>query len=52
MVRDVVVDLTRGKRTITIPLTAEQSARLARDGSALISFQTPDDEVQALDLPL
>ena len=37
---------------MTIPLSAQASAALAHDGSALISFQTADDEVQALDLPL
>jgi len=31
---------------------AAQRAKLAADGSALISFETPADEVQALDIPL
>jgi hypothetical protein len=52
VVRDIVVDLTPGRRTVTIPLNPQESARLAGDGSALVSFETPDDEVQALDLPL
>jgi hypothetical protein len=52
VVRDVVVNLSRGTRTVTIPLSAQASAALAGDGSALVSFQTADDEVQALDLPL
>jgi len=46
------VDVTAGTRTVRIPLDAAQRARLARDGSALISYLTPSDEVQALDLPL
>jgi hypothetical protein len=52
VIRDVVVNLTGGTKTVTIPLTSAAYAALARDGSALISFETPDDEVQALDLAL
>jgi hypothetical protein len=52
VIRDVVVNLTGGTKTVNIPLTPAAYAALARDGSALISFETPDDEVQALDLPL
>ena len=37
---------------MTIPLTAAQRAALERDGSALISFETPAGEVQAFDMPL
>jgi hypothetical protein len=33
-------------------IPAAQRAKLAADGSALISFETPAEEVQALDIPL
>jgi hypothetical protein len=39
-------------RRVSIPLTAGERARLARDGSVLVSFATPDDEVQALNVRL
>ena len=40
------------KRHVSIPLGADARARLAADGSALISFETPDGKVQALDVDL
>jgi hypothetical protein len=46
------VALAAGRRHISIPLDAAARARLAQDGSALISFETADDEVQALDVRL
>jgi hypothetical protein len=52
VIRDVVVEVTPGRRTVTIPLTGAQRAALARDGSALVSFETPAGEVQAFDLSL
>ena len=52
VVRSVTVPLSAGKKRVSIPLDAAARARLAADGSALISFETPDDEVQALDIPL
>jgi len=52
VVRDVAVNLTRGTKVVNIALTSAQAATLARDGSALISFETPAGEVQALDLGL
>jgi len=52
VIRDMVVNLTGGTKIVNIPLTSSAYAALARDGSALISFETPDDEVQALDLAL
>ena len=45
-------DLTPGAQTMTIDLTAAQRDRLRHDGSALISYETPDDAVQAFDVPL
>ena len=52
VVRDVAIDVTRSRHSVTIPLDAAAYERLARGGSALISFETPDDEVQALDVRL
>jgi LmbE family N-acetylglucosaminyl deacetylase len=49
VVRDVVVQVRPGRNTVTIPLTAAQRAALERDGSAIVSFETPAGEVQALD---
>ena len=46
------VELDGGFRRVTIPLSAAQRAKLAEDGSALISFETPADEVQALEIRL
>ena len=52
VVRDVAFDVTRSRHRVTIPLDAAAYERLKRGGSALISFETPDDEVQALDVRL
>jgi hypothetical protein len=52
VVRDVVVDVNRRRQTIRIPLDAAARAALERDGSALISFETPAGEVQAFDIRL
>ena len=52
VVRDAVVQLRGGRQTIRIPLDRAAHERLERDGSALVSFETPDGEVQALDLRL
>jgi hypothetical protein len=52
VIRDVVVDVTRRHQTIRVPLDAAARAALERDGSALISFETPAGEVQAFDIPL
>ena len=52
VVRDVVVRLRRGRQRILIPLDGAGYERLAREGSALVSFETPDGDVQALDLRL
>jgi hypothetical protein len=41
-----------GTQHVSIPLDAGSRARLAKDGSALISFETGGDEVQAFDEPL
>ena len=52
VVRDVIEPLRAGRERIRIPLDGAAYARLARDGSALISFETPAGEVQAIDLRL
>jgi hypothetical protein len=50
VVDSVTLDLGAGSRHVSIPLDAQQRERLAADGSVLISFETADGEVQALDL--
>ena len=52
VVRDVEVAVSSGMQRVTIPLDADAFAKLAADGSALLSFETPNDEVQALDIAL
>jgi hypothetical protein len=52
VLRSVTVPLSAGKRHVSIPLDAAARQRLAQDGSALISFETPGDAVQALDIRL
>jgi hypothetical protein len=52
VVRDVKVPLTHGTHTVTIPLDAAAYDKLLADGSALVSFETPDGEVQAFDLEI
>ena len=52
VVRDQVVQIRRPWQTVTIPLDAAAYAKLRQGGSALVSFETEDDEVQALDVPL
>jgi hypothetical protein len=44
--------ITKGVQRFSIPLTAAQRAKLAADGHLLISFETPQNEVQAFDLKL
>ncbi len=52
VVRDLVVQVRAGRQTVRIPLDDAAYAKLARDGTALVSFETPADEVQALELRL
>ena len=53
VVKSLTVQVTgAGTQRVSIALTPEERAKLARDGSALVSFATPNDEVQAFDLPL
>jgi hypothetical protein len=41
-----------GFTRVRIPIDAAADERLGRDGSALVSFETADGEVQALDVRL
>jgi hypothetical protein len=52
VVGDKVSNLGAGTTRVSIPLTQAGFAKLASGGSALISFETPNDEVQAFDVPL
>ncbi len=52
VVRDLKVQLTAGTRHVSIPVDSAARDKLAKDGRALVSFETPYDEVQALDLQL
>ena len=52
VVADRVVAVTAGTQRITIDLDSAGRAKLAADGSALVSFETSGGEVQAFDLPL
>jgi LmbE family N-acetylglucosaminyl deacetylase len=52
VVRDVTTDVRAGTQRVTIPLDSAAFAKLANGGSALVSFETPNDEVQAFDVPL
>jgi LmbE family N-acetylglucosaminyl deacetylase len=54
VIRDLVVAVTgAGVKHVSVPLDAAAFAKVAGgDGSALVSFETPNDEVQAFDVPL
>jgi hypothetical protein len=52
VVRDVVTQVRAGTQRVTIPLDQAAFAKLANGGSALVSFETPNNEVQAFDVPL
>jgi hypothetical protein len=52
VVRDVTTAVTAGVKHVSIPLDAAGFAKLASAGHALVSFETPNDEVQAFDVPL
>jgi len=49
---DAEVDVTGHRHRVTIPLDGAAYDKLRRDGSALVSFETADGEVQALDVRL
>jgi len=50
VVADRVVPVSAGGNSVTIPLSAADRDRLAKDGRVLVSFETPNDEVQAFDV--
>jgi hypothetical protein len=52
VIRQLAVDLTPGRRTVSIPLDAASAAKLASGASVLVSFVTPGNEVQAFDVPI
>ena len=52
VVGDATANIDRAGQQVRIPIDAAAYERLERDGSALVSFETPDDEVQAFDLRL
>jgi hypothetical protein len=49
---DATRQLGRGVARVRVPIGAGAYERLRRDGSALVSFETPRGEVQALDVRL
>ena len=52
VVGDESAEISRGRQSVRIPIDAAAYDRLRRDGSALVSFETPGNEVQAFDLRL
>jgi LmbE family N-acetylglucosaminyl deacetylase len=52
VVRSLTVPVTAGRQLVSIPLDSGASARLGTDGSALVSFETPNGAVQAFDVSL
>jgi LmbE family N-acetylglucosaminyl deacetylase len=52
VVRAATFEITAGKQKVSIRLDRDAFAKLADDGSALVSFETPNDEVQAFFVPL
>ena len=52
VIRSMTVPVTAGTNHVSIPLDSAAFTALAAKGSALISFETPNDEVQAFDVPL
>jgi LmbE family N-acetylglucosaminyl deacetylase len=52
VVRDVEIAVAAGTNHVSIPLDSAAHDKLAADGSVLLGFETPNDEVQAFDVPL
>ncbi|MGH3099090.1 MAG: PIG-L family deacetylase [Streptosporangiales bacterium] len=52
VVADTSVSVHRGAQHVSVPISTAEHRKLARDGRVLVSFSTPDGEVQALDVPL
>jgi hypothetical protein len=51
VVASASVEIAKRKEKVKIAIDQSQYEKLAADGSALISFETPNDEVQALFVP-
>ncbi|GAA1552748.1 sugar-binding protein [Kribbella lupini] len=52
VVKQASKQLTPGVRHWSVPLTAAQLAKLKTDGHLLLSYETPDNKVQAFDVRL
>jgi LmbE family N-acetylglucosaminyl deacetylase len=52
LIADKVVQVSAGSQNVSIPLSSDEYNALKSGGSALVSFETPANEVQALALPL
>jgi len=52
VVADVRRAITAGHQVITLPVSEAGALKIASGGSALVAFQTPQDEVQAFDAPI
>jgi hypothetical protein len=53
IVKEQVVNIAAaGSQTVSIALTEAQALRIASGASALVSFTTPQNEVQAFDVPI
>jgi hypothetical protein len=50
LVKQSTQQITSGLQRWSIPLTSAERAKLAADGRLLISYETPQDEVQAFDV--
>ncbi|MGC4938005.1 sugar-binding protein [Kribbella sp. DT2] len=52
LVKQSSKQLTRGVQHWSLPLTAAQQTKLKTDGHLLLSYETPDNKVQAFDVKL
>ncbi|WP_211233041.1 PIG-L family deacetylase [Solirubrobacter soli] len=52
VVTDVKKTITAGHQVISLPVSEAGAAKISSGGSALVAFQTTQDEVQAFDAPI
>jgi len=52
VVADVKKTITAGHQVISLPVSEAGAVKIASGGSALVAFQTTQDEVQAFDAPI
>lgn len=52
IVKQQAVSVQQGRKHLSIPLSSAERARLVQVGRLLVSYETPKNEVQALDLRL